>query len=251
MVSSSSSSSSSKTLVALLLCMSVVGLAHAVRTLPRNPPAAMTDGLHHQGYDKVKVKVNYYSESLCPGCAEFGSGPFYEALFRWEPFIDLNLVVYGNEKDENGTYTCQHGPEECYMNLFENCLIYYSKEVEHLGTWDYYPFFKCADDVVVERYPNVTGISEVIVNTCATKLPPGVTPQELDSCAKSPLGQKLIGIAQDETDALVPKHTYVPWMTIEGQPIYQNLQNVSTEICVAYAALNKAHFNRDLCFPHM
>ena len=81
--------------------------------------------------------------------------------------------------------------------------------------------------MVVERYPNVTGISEIMINTCAAKLPPGITAQKLDACAKGPLGQQLIGEARAETDALVPKHTYVPWVTIDDKPIYNNLSNIS------------------------
>merc|ERR1712224_65655 len=187
------------------------------------------------------------SESLCPGCAQFGSGDLYNAMFKWMPAMDLKLVVYGNAKYDNASdaYSCQHGPEECYMNAFEDCLLYYANE-ERLDVWDYYLFFKCADDVVVERYPNVTGISEIMINTCAAKLPPGITAQKLDACAKGPLGQQLIGEARAETDALIPKHTYVPWVTIDDKPIYNNLSNISAEICVAYAQLNP-DFNPDLC----
>ena len=33
--------------------------------------------------------------------------------------MDLYVVAYGNERYNETTdkYTCQHGPEECYMNL--------------------------------------------------------------------------------------------------------------------------------------
>ena len=39
-------------------------------------------------------------------------------------------IPYGNARydSENGTYTCQHGPEECYMNLIENCLDFFSDD---------------------------------------------------------------------------------------------------------------------------
>ena len=44
--------------------------------------------------------------------------------------MDLYVVAYGNERYNETTdkYTCQHGPEECYMNLVENCLDFYSND---------------------------------------------------------------------------------------------------------------------------
>ena len=108
-----------------------------MRTAPRDAFPTIGSG--------NKVQVNYYSESLCPGCAQFGSGDLYNAMFKWMPAMDLKLVVYGNAKYDNAsdTYSCQHGPEECYMNAFEDCLLYYANE-ERLDVWDYYLFFKCA-----------------------------------------------------------------------------------------------------------
>lgn len=63
--------------------------------------------------------------------------------------MDLYVVAYGNEMYNETTdkYTCQHGPEECYMNLVENCLDFYSNDDYR----NYYPFFKCAGKLLRRR----------------------------------------------------------------------------------------------------
>ena len=63
--------------------------------------------------------------------------------------MELYVVAYGNERYNETTdkYTCQHGPEECYMNLVENCLDFYSNDDYR----NYYPFFKCAGKLLRRR----------------------------------------------------------------------------------------------------
>ena len=46
-------------------------------------------------------------------------------------------------------------------------------------------------------------------------------------------GDELERVAKDETDALVPKHTYVPWLVVEGVPLLDGYANLQTFICVA------------------
>ena len=139
--------------------------------------------------------------------------------------------MYGNTRYDarEGEYRCQHGPEECYMDLFENCLIGYTKGDSRLS----YPWIRCAgkliprgnrfnppaltlssfsvcvcvcsDEVVKERYPNVEGIGEAMVEACAEMLPPGITAGDLTTCSDGPLGKKLLERARRETESLQPK----------------------------------------------
>ena len=73
---------------------------------------------------------------------ECTSGALDEALEALGDLFDLEVVVYGNTRYDarEGEYRCQHGPEECYMDLFENCLIGYTKGDSRL----YYPWIRCA-----------------------------------------------------------------------------------------------------------
>mmetsp|Transcript_12384 Transcript_12384/g.34472 ORF Transcript_12384/g.34472 Transcript_12384/m.34472 type:complete len:211 (-) Transcript_12384:108-740(-) len=187
----------------------------------------------------VKVKVFYYEETLCPDCAKFGAGSMNEAVENLSDYMDLYVVAYGNERynESTGTYTCQHGEEECYMNLIEACLDLYAGDDYRR----YYPFFKCADDIVANVYPHIKGISAYIMKKCASTLPSDITPEILDSCATGNLGQELIAISRHNTESLNPPHTYVPWVVVDKKPVFQNYDNISAIVCEEWARLNDAN----------
>jgi interferon gamma-inducible protein 30 len=52
------------------------------------------------------------------------------------PIMNLTLVPYGNAQEKFDIitklwkYTCQHGPDECWGNLFHTCLINYYPKIE-------------------------------------------------------------------------------------------------------------------------
>ena len=59
------------------------------------------------------------------------------------------------------------------MDLYENCVLHYTG----YDVKQYWPFMKCADAIVVSRFPNVDGISKAILDACNKELPPSVDPQ--------------------------------------------------------------------------
>lgn len=70
-----------------------------------------------------KVKIDLYSESLCPDCLAFIRGSLKTAANTkdfWK-ICDFNVIPYGNARTaKNGTswaFTCQHGARECQGNL--------------------------------------------------------------------------------------------------------------------------------------
>ncbi|XP_042511654.1 gamma-interferon-responsive lysosomal thiol protein-like [Macadamia integrifolia] len=95
----------------LLLLSSIFMFASAIAS-PRSHPAP-------------KVSLALYYETLCPDCSSFIvndlSKIFNNELIK---IIDLKLVPYGNsKKDSNGTLICQHGKEQCFLNIVEACII--------------------------------------------------------------------------------------------------------------------------------
>lgn len=94
-----------------------------------------------------KVRIDLYSESLCPDCLAFVRGSLKTAANTkdfWK-ICDFNLYPYGNAKTtkngSNWSFTCQHGVNECYGNMVEACAIaksdYYSQGL---------PFSICLED---------------------------------------------------------------------------------------------------------
>lgn len=80
---------------------------------------------------KQKIKLTVIYEALCPGCEEFISTTLYNITWlQWDgwQFIDLELIPYGNANSvvqEDGSYviTCQHGPDECWLNKIHSCIM--------------------------------------------------------------------------------------------------------------------------------
>lgn len=92
-----------------------------------------------------KVKVDLYSESLCPDCLAFIKSSLKTAANTkdfWK-ICDFNLYPYGNAKrSQNGSlwnFTCQHGVKECQGNLIEACAN--KKATDH--NTQAIPFFIC------------------------------------------------------------------------------------------------------------
>lgn len=75
-------------------------------------------------YDK-KVTMSIYYESLCPFCADFIVNDLVR-LFQTGliSIVDLRMVPWGNAGIKpDGTFDCQHGNDECYLNTIEACAI--------------------------------------------------------------------------------------------------------------------------------
>ena len=183
-----------------------------------------------------KVTVEYYEEALCPDCCAFGFREFDKGIEDFKDYINVTVVPYGNARydESTDTYTCQHGPEECYLNRVQNCLAYYSSH----DLDKYWPFFKCSDQVVSNNYPNINGISKTVMTSCANTLPGLLTPDILDSCATGGLGDALYEKARLATEALNPPHTFVPWVVIDGQALEMKFNQFYDLLCNAVEAGN-------------
>merc|ERR1711904_199099 len=189
----------------------------------------------------LPVQVDYYMESLCPDCAAFGMGNLTDAVFKLGKYMKINIYAYGNTQVVDKHYVCQHGHEECFMNLVENCVPYLS----NYRLIDYWPFMMCADEIVTDLYPNITGISGVIMKHCNNMLPESVPETAVIECAGGAKGAQLLLQARYKTDMLNPTHTSVPWVPLDTKPIYDKYNNTSELICEEWGVLNSR--NSDEC----
>ncbi|KAK1285332.1 hypothetical protein QJS10_CPB20g00232 [Acorus calamus] len=170
-----------------------------------------------------KVRLSLYYETLCPYCSRFMvkylPKIFDDGLFS---VVDLELVPYGNARivDSNGTIACQHGPYECLLNTVEACAI---------DTWPdlatHFQFIYCVERLVVER--KYTDWESCFQAT-------GLDSQAVLNCYNNGRGKQLELQYASRTNALQPPHTYVPWVVVDGQPLYDDYENFESYICKAY-----------------
>ncbi|GKV09507.1 hypothetical protein SLEP1_g20993 [Rubroshorea leprosula] len=156
--------------------------------------------------DSDKVSVALYYESLCPYSADFIIN-YLTKLFDDDliSIVDLPLVPWENTKLRgNNTIDCQHGPYECLLNTVEACAIDIWPQLRQYPEWE-----SCFEKLVLD--------SKLIAD-----------------CYTSGHGKELELEYAAETNSLHPPHKYVPWVVVDGQPLYEDYENFISYVCKAY-----------------
>ncbi|KAJ0734740.1 putative gamma interferon inducible lysosomal thiol reductase GILT [Helianthus annuus] len=118
----------------------------------------------------------------------------------------------------------QHGGWECLLNTIEACSIHAWPQVS-----DHYPFVYCVEKLSYED-------KHTEWNTCFKKL--NLDPKPVIDCYTSGMGHKLELQYADEKSALEPPHDYVPWVIVDGQPLYNDYTDFISFICKAFKGSN-------------
>ncbi|GMG98185.1 hypothetical protein Nepgr_000025 [Nepenthes gracilis] len=172
--------------------------------------------------DTEKVSLALYYESLCPYSANFIIN-YLVKIFEDDliSIIDLKLVPWGNAQIRgNNTFDCQHGPSECLLNTIEACAIDIWPDL-----FEHFPFIYCIETLVYDhKYPQW--------DSCFEKL--GLDPKPIGDCYISGRGKELELEYAAETNALRPPHEYVPWVVVDGQPLFEDYENFISYVCKAY-----------------
>ncbi|XP_072960314.1 gamma-interferon-responsive lysosomal thiol protein-like [Typha angustifolia] len=169
-----------------------------------------------------KVSLALYYETLCPYCSNFMVN-YLPKIFEngLISIVDLDLIPYGNAKiRSNGTISCQHGPDECLLNTVEACAI---SEWPDLSV--HFSFIYCVEKLVAEH-------KHLEWESCFSKV--GLDSQNVMDCYSNGYGKKLELQYAAQTDSLQPPHRYVPWVVVDGQPLYDDYQDFEAYICKAY-----------------
>ncbi|KAJ0983878.1 hypothetical protein J5N97_002234 [Dioscorea zingiberensis] len=169
-----------------------------------------------------RVSLALYYESLCPYCSAFIVDRlptiFNNGLIS---DVDLNLVPYGNAVlGSDGSISCQHGSDECLLNGVEACAI---------SVWPdpqvYFSFVHCVEDLIEKNQYNQWA-------SCFQST--GLESQPVLDCYNKGVGAELEQQYATQTNALQPPHQYVPWVVVDGQPIYGDYNNFEAYICKAF-----------------
>jgi len=155
------------------------------------------------------VKLSLYYESLCPDCQLIIAKqlfPVWESL-RSSGIMTVDLVPYGNANDSvvegKRVFQCQHGEPECLGNMVMACAIQHMKSDVF-----YMPFVQC-----FEHYgPTVKNTAP-----CAVLSGWEGNPMAILECVTSGEGASLLHLNGVRTNSLAPKHTSVPWMTVNDK----------------------------------
>ncbi|CAG9769387.1 unnamed protein product [Ceutorhynchus assimilis] len=140
------------------------------------------------------LKVQVFYETLCPDSQHFITtqlNPTFAQLGSER--IDLELIPYGHaseETDANGTktFTCQHGPDECYGNKVHACVNNLSRAIEESLHFAY-----CSE--LSHTPANVT-----VLQVCAQGA--GISWSKVEDCLSSGLADELLS-ANGRKTALV------------------------------------------------
>ncbi|KAL3622747.1 hypothetical protein CASFOL_032012 [Castilleja foliolosa] len=173
-----------------------------------------------------RVKLSLYYESLCPYCANFIVNHLVK-IFQTDliNIVDLRLVPWGNTRIQtNDTWACQHGVDECQLDVTEACAI---------NAWPsvgkHFKFIYC-----VERLHLMDRHTEWQSCFGSTKL----DSKPVDNCYNNGLGYQLEKAYADETAKLEPRHRFVPWVVVNNYPLQEDFQNFIGYICKAYKGSN-------------
>ncbi|KAI9077793.1 hypothetical protein K1719_040279 [Acacia pycnantha] len=183
----------------------------------------------HQNLQPQKVNLTLYYETLCSDAQSFIVDHLVRVFDSDLKFIvNLHLVPFGNARifKNNKTINCQHGPLECYYNTIEACALH---------VWPLtmnFPFIRCVENRLQQKQ-NDTSMWQL----CANDLK--LNPQSILNCYTSALGNKLILQNAEETLKLNPPPKYLPWVTVNNEPLFRDYNNVIKYICDAYRGKSK------------
>ncbi|TRY79702.1 hypothetical protein TCAL_07297 [Tigriopus californicus] len=88
----------------------------------------LTLALVSQAQGASKAKLGLYYESLCPDSQDFFQDQFIRTYESLGQYLDVYFNPFGHatytQTSEGGwTFECQHGPNECYGNLIQACIL--------------------------------------------------------------------------------------------------------------------------------
>jgi len=176
------------------------------------------------------VKVELYYESLCPGCRAFIMGQLFPTFQKLEALeiMDIGLYPYGNAREtqqgQKWDFQCQHGAEECVLNLVEACALHLLGHPSQ-----FMPYIHC-----LESNPSLAN-----AKSCAAQLEIEWGP--ISACYTGSQGNHLEHELAIKTSALNPPHQYVPWIVVNGvhnDQVQQAAQsNLLKYVCQTYTGV--------------
>lgn len=179
-----------------------------------------------------RVRIDMYTEALCPDCIQFLTTSAKTALETQDINLiaDINLYPYGNaQESQSGSqwvFTCQHGSNECVGNLMENCAMNLTSHDVGLA------FVLCVEENIQQYYDDFTQAGSYCANLH------NVNFNEVTDCMQGDLGNKIQHDVATRTESLQPSHQYVPWVVVndshDSDVENQVLNDMLSYVCQNY-----------------
>eukprot|EP00257_Ricinus_communis_P020185 XP_015579360.1 gamma-interferon-inducible lysosomal thiol reductase isoform X2 [Ricinus communis] len=130
------------------------------------------------------------------------------------------MIPWGNAfVQSDGSFVCQHGPNECFLNAIEACAITIYPDVER-----HFRFIHCMESLALENKLN-EWVNCFEMSALGT---------EAIDCYTSGYGNMLEQKFAAETAQLSPPHRFVPWVVVNNQPLQEDFENFVSYACRAY-----------------
>ncbi|EEC05500.1 gamma-interferon-inducible lysosomal thiol reductase-like [Ixodes scapularis] len=177
----------------------------------------------HKGktYDFSKVpktiRLDVFYESLCPYSIGFITTQLWPTYLLVGYHMDVNLVPFGNAFEEERpntdehrrdanwpkatpSYSCQHGPDECFGNVVQACAAQIFNDT--LVTLAFVTCMSTANEPAK--------VGKLCANGVAHNW------EKIERCATGLKGIELQERMSKATWSLDPPHSYVPWVLVNG-----------------------------------
>lgn len=169
------------------------------------------------------VKVDFYGESLCPDCRHMVMDVLAPLFSNGvSKLMELRYIAYGNVRGDltkGEEISCQHGADECKYNRYINC----AQKLLDNDQEKWFPYVLC----MAENMSKLANQADI----CAEKV--GLQSSDISTCGHGSEGDELELEAAKDTGALDPKHTFVPWVVVNGIALGAAFEDLGRFICVA------------------
>mmetsp|Transcript_33243 Transcript_33243/g.107491 ORF Transcript_33243/g.107491 Transcript_33243/m.107491 type:complete len:161 (-) Transcript_33243:302-784(-) len=135
--------------------------------------------------------------------------------------MNITVVPFGNAKyGPFGGLKCQHGPDECVANSYEQCVIDLYPDFA-----SYFPFYNCIES----KIDSGLSIPQQASDCAGTA---GLDLAEIEACVSD---KPRAAALQHKYYNMTPSaHKYVPWVVVNGVHSPSDGSQLIAEVCKAY-----------------
>ncbi|XP_059085421.1 GILT-like protein 1 [Tigriopus californicus] len=168
----------------------------------------LTLALVSQAQGASKAKLGLYYESLCPDSQDFFQDQFIRTYESLGQYLDVYFNPFGHatytQTSEGGwTFECQHGPNECYGNLIQACILDRVQDQDIRSE-----VITC----IMTSTDQSTSWEET--NKKCIDVVPELDYNDIIGCQSSTEGENLLKNMGEITLSMEPPVSWVPWVII-------------------------------------